>query len=285
MARRLGALTVFCTLALALAAPADATFPGRDGLIARSDTDGLHVMRPDGTHDRLVSPLGPARDPAWGPRGRRIAFSRKGSIWVVDLNRHSTRRITRGREDESPSWSSSGGAIAYSRSAPGSRGIWIVRLSDGRKRRILEGQVWDVDWAPDASWIAYVSDTLNVHLVRPNGRDAHTIVDFSNPGNEQPYADTVSWAPDAGRLAIGVLLNACTGCNEVYTVRRDGSDLTPLAYNLTGDPFWSPDGRAIAYCHVTGGASSDPRFELYALREQGEDRLGPTCGDSWQARP
>ena len=271
-------------IAATATAPAGATFSGRAGLIARGAEDGIHVMRPDGTRDRLVSRMGPARDPAWGPNGRRIAFSHAGSIWVVDLNDGSTRRVTHGRHDSSPSWSSHGGAIAYSRAAWGSRGLWTVRLSDGRKTRIVADAVDRAEWAPDGAWIAYVVD-FNVHLVRPDGGDAHRIVDFSNPGNERPYADSVSWSPDASRLAIGVLLNACTGCNGVYTVLADGSELEPVAGDLRGPPVWSPTGRAIAYCHVRGGQTDDPRYELHALTGHGERYLGPTCGDAWQALP
>ena len=269
---------------LVAAAPASATFPGRNGLIARGADDGVHVMRSDGTHDRLVSRLGPARDPAWGPAGRRIAFSHEGSIWVVNLNGGTTRRVTHGRHDSSPAWSSQGGAIAYSRSAWGSRGLWTVRLSDGRKTRIVADSVDQVDWAPDGSWIAYVVD-FNVHLVRPNGEDAHTIVDFRNPGNERPYADGLSWAPDASELAISVFLNACYGCNGVYTVRPDGSDLEPVAGDLEGAPVWSPAGRAIAYCHVSVPQTGEPEYELHALTAHGERYVGPTCGDDWQALP
>jgi len=282
MAGRLGALTIFC--ALALAAPAAATFPGRDGLIARGGDDGVHVMRPDGTHDRRVSRLGPARDPAWGPHGRRIAFSHAGSIWVVNLNDGTTRRVTRGGHASSPSWSSHGGAIAYSSWARGSQGLWTVRLSDGRKTRVVREEVNQVEWAPDGSWIAYVT-SFNVHVVRPDGEDKHTIVDFSNPDGHHPYADGLSWSPDASRLAISASLNACSGCNGVYTVRRDGSDLKPVADDLQGAPVWSPTGRALAFCHVNGGPYDDPEYELHALTAHGERHLGPICGDDWQALP
>src|SRR4051812_40445250 len=108
---------------LATAAPAAATFPGRNALVASGENDGLHVMRPDGTHDRVVSRVGPADGAAWGPRGNRIAFVHADSIWIANLGDGRTRRITHGRYDTDPSFSPGGGALAYSRSVGSSPGV------------------------------------------------------------------------------------------------------------------------------------------------------------------
>jgi hypothetical protein len=54
-----------------------------------------------------------------------------------------------------------------------------------------------------------------------------------------------------------------------------------------GRPIWSPDGTMIAYCR--SGYSSDSPYGWYAQLEaavlRGRRYLGPTCGNSWQARP
>src|SRR5689334_4230640 len=50
-----------------------------------------------------------------------------------------------------------------------------------------------------------------------------------------------NWAPDAKQIAI------VTEALTLYLMSPDGSDLKPLAYGVYSNPFWSPDGRFIAY--------------------------------------
>src|SRR5919202_2040758 len=111
---------------LITAAPASATFRGRNGLVAYGARDGVHVTRPDGKRDRVVSRVGPAGGAEWGPNGRRIAFAHAGGIWIANLNTGRTRRVTHGRYDSDPTWSPNGGAIAYARSSGSSQGVWVV---------------------------------------------------------------------------------------------------------------------------------------------------------------
>ena len=286
MARKPITLTIICALvALAAASPAGATYPGGNGLIARGDMDGVHVLRPDGTHERLVSRLGQASDASWGPHGRRIAFVHAGSVWVVNLSQGTTRRVTTGRHDLNPSFSAAGGSIAYARYDGAGPGLWVVRLSDGRKTRIVAGRIAAAEWSPDGAWIAYSADDGDAYLVRPNGSGRHKLVDFpAGPG--EPLAGWLSWAPDGSELAVDTEANsgACDGCETLYTVHADGSDLESVAKSEIGRPFWSPTGGLIAYCQ-SGYATSDGQFfeKLQAVVAHGERYLGPTCGTSWQA--
>jgi Tol biopolymer transport system component len=277
------ALTIAALALLATAAPASATFPGRDGLVAYGAMDGVHVMRPDGTRDRIASHVGPATDAAWGPKGNRIAFSRGGSIWVANLNTGTTSRLTYGQYDLDPSWSSNGGSIAYTRFHGPTPGVWRVRLSDGQKTRIVAARVGAAEWSPDGRWIAYSEG--DVHVVRPNGQDDQTLVDFPE-GPGEPLAGSLSWAPDASELAIltGADVAACDDCELLWTVNSDGSDLHQVTSRMRdlGLPFWAPDGQSISFCEFA---------ELQSVRKQqavvhhGEHYVGPTCGESWQARP
>jgi Tol biopolymer transport system component len=297
MARKPLALTIICgiaALAAAAAAPASATFPGRNGLVAYGARDGVHVVRPDGTQDRIVSRVGPASETSWGANGRRIAFSHAGSIWVAELNTGRTQRVTHGRYDFDPSFSPGGGSIAYGRYGGPKPGVWVVRLSNARKRQLFGAAVSSVEWSPDGKWIAYSlaqstgpPDDAGVHLVSPNGSRTRWIVAWPNYISGGPLAGWLSWAPDSSQLAVDTEANsgACDGCETLYTVHADGSDLEPVAREGIGAPFWSPDGKSIAFCKF-GWDSNDQFFrKLQAVVEHGEHYVGPTCGESWQARP
>jgi hypothetical protein len=100
--------------ALVASAPAHATFPGRNGLVAYGAKDGVHVMRPDGTRDRIVSRVAPATDAEWGPHGNRVVFSSRGSLYVVDVRTGTTRRLTYGKNARHPSWSPNGSSSSRS---------------------------------------------------------------------------------------------------------------------------------------------------------------------------
>jgi dipeptidyl aminopeptidase/acylaminoacyl peptidase len=112
---------------LVFAPPADAAFPGRDGLIAFARVYGtgvaqIYVMRPDGSHVRqLTHRRGGADRPGWSPDGRRIAFSGRGSngtaqVFVMRADGSGVRQITHGKDDfYAPAWSPDGRWIVATR--------------------------------------------------------------------------------------------------------------------------------------------------------------------------
>jgi Tol biopolymer transport system component len=236
--------------------------------------------------------VGPAAGAEWGPHGNRIAFTHAGSIHVVDLNAGTTRRLTFGRYDGSPSWSKNGGSIAYTRFDGPSPGIWLVRLSDGQKTRVVAGRIAYAEWAPDGRWIAYTDYDVNgssVILVRPNGQGMHAIVGFPEGGGG-PLPGGASWSPDSGKLAIVTESNsaACEGCELLWTVHSDGSDLDQATSHIGGygSPFWAPDGTSIAFCKFGyAGPNYEPFDQQQSLVFHAQRYVGPTCGTSWQARP
>lgn len=73
-----------------------------------------------------------------------------------------------------------------------------------------------------------------------------------------------NWAPDARQIAL------VTEGLSLYTMQPDGSGLRPLANGVYSNPFWSPDGRFIAYL---GGeawtAAPLPRGDLWLIPQGG----------------
>ena len=281
---------IFTALALlATAAPASATFPGRNGLVAYGAEDGVHVMRPDGTRDRIVSRKAPASGAVFGPHGNRIAFSSRGRIYMVDLGTGKTQSLTAYGSDTNPTWSSQGGRIAFIRRTDDAYEAWYVRLSDRLKDRLpIMGDTYDVEWAPDGSSLAYSGRDGDVHIAKPSGRNARTLVDFPE-GEGQPLAGSLSWAPDASELAIVTESNsgACEQCELLWTVNSDGSDLHQVTSHIRGihSPFYAPDGQSLAFCRY-GWNSADTAIvdSQQAAVHHGQHYVGPTCGESWQAR-
>ena len=135
------------------------------------DVSYLHTVDPDGTTDRRYRPastfswaprgamlayessdfpkrvyvvarsghavvLKRAAAPAWAPDGRRIAFQRRGSIYVSDAGGRRQRRVTSGM---SPSWSPDGRLIAYAGTTCGpEQGIHLIRPNGTQHKRLTD---------------------------------------------------------------------------------------------------------------------------------------------------
>ena len=80
------------------------------------------------------------RDPAFSPRGRRLAFAAGGDLWVVDADGARLRRLTGGPgRDGRPAWSPGGDAVVFASGPAGRRDLYRVR-ADGTARQQLTFQ-------------------------------------------------------------------------------------------------------------------------------------------------
>src|SRR5436190_2044687 len=71
-----------------LAAPAGATFPGKNGRIVFADAGHIGSMRSDGSDRRRLTNGAGNSDPVYSASGKRIVFSHKlGTHQVIDVMR------------------------------------------------------------------------------------------------------------------------------------------------------------------------------------------------------
>jgi TolB protein len=126
---------------------------GRIAFSTVTNTDHVFVMRADGSGARVLARRLVATGADWAPKGERIAFQADHFDAAADLHtiradgsRH--RRLTRtpGVNEQSPTWSTSGTRIAFSKS-------WnlAVMRSDGSRQRVIHsgpGDVYTPEWGP-----------------------------------------------------------------------------------------------------------------------------------------
>ncbi len=297
-ARAGGALASgLATIAIVLSAgqAAQASFPGENGLIAYPAADGIHVMRDDGTGDRLVATVANARDPAWSRDGRRIAFAADGEVFVLDLKNGRVRRVTSTAAIErEPSWSPDDKRIAFIR---GDREIWIAKTSNRKSQRLLVADDFtrSVDWSPDGSKIAFSAHDLYVVPLRHGGivRLTDEPEQTSGPnGTVHPARDVgeIDWAPDGSRLSFDEPVNApCDGCTSgIWTIRADGTQRTHLVDDRQSTAFraprWSPDGSVIAFSEFEFGG--DRRLWMVPAGGGTPTAVAPAGADTdWQPLP
>lgn len=268
---RAGALVL--AAALVSAAPAEGSYPGRNGRIAYVEsalgTRGagwgptIVSVREDGT-GRSV--LARGVNPAWSPDGRRIAYVRSSEIWTMNADGSRQRRLTRNTSwDGSPTWSPDGRSILFARGhlvvgrrAHPSSDLWVMAADGTRQRRITRTEELELDpaWSPRGDRIAFLvaPGTRSCNATRCTvGRERELWTSAPDGtrrlggglgGDLIPSAPT--WSPDGSRLAAGTRLG-------LITVAADGGD--PRLLGGGDDPAWSPDGTQLVVTDQFGRAN------------------------------
>jgi dipeptidyl aminopeptidase/acylaminoacyl peptidase len=285
----------------AVAAPAQATFPGANGKLAvvveeRGQGDyAVATVNPDGSDlSRLTSPPEIAYDPAWSADGSRIAFvahapTEQDDLFLADANGQNRVKILDAppTPPAQPSWSPDGSSVVFSYFD-----LWTIG-TDGGGLAHLFGDAGlnpsnSPDWSPDGTRIAFVRSKLDIFcdeegecyfvsrsdlwVMDSDGTDAHQLTD------DDGFDAAPSWSP-AGRR---ILFTHESGLDVIDA--EGGNRHTAVATRAFGG-VWSPDGTKIAFQGTDG---------LYVMDADGRNRSlvlgagspGPIYrAPDWQAIP
>jgi TolB protein len=202
-----------------------------------SDRDGgdfeIFVMNSDGSDvTQLTTDGGLA--PRWSPDGQRIAYTRGGSIHVINADGSDPTLVLQAGIEEGEDLCQAGGF-------PGG-------------------------WSPDGSRIVYYASSLatavgHVCTVTVDGSEVDTVVSEPPVYNVEPV-----WSPDGKLIAFRSIRD---GNHDVYVVNlEDGSEqrLTEIDA-LDIEPAWSPDGEWIVFASNRDAVSTD----IYIMRADGSD--------------
>ena len=253
----------------------------------RDGDDGVYIMEADGSGVRLLWRGARAvTDLAWSPDGSKLAVTTSGrSIWVVNVDGTDPVRVARVGAS-SLSWSADGRRIAFTSkddiwlmNADGSN----IRPLE-RTPRLSEK---DVDWKPTGGWVAFATGgyVSQVYVVRTNGtnlRNLPTIPEFwyltypdwspdgrrivltscasdtncevwvtNASGNQRVQLTKTKdrvhdvspvWSPDGRRIAFLRGDYAKSGSFEIYAMNADGTGVTRLTHNRVDETSlaWQP---------------------------------------------
>ena len=272
-------IAIACLVAAALLVPAaEATFPGRNGLIAFSSAvrnrDGkieIQVMRADGSGRRtLTHSLADDLSPAWSPDGTRIAFHRvlyygdgrfNIEIFVMRADGRNVRRLTNHfGDDQDPAWSPDGRSIAFARTFRNTRELAVMDATGGGLRVLVPGDINGApSWSPDGRRIAFERAPYGfgseIWIVRADGSGLRQLTRHRPNGPGCEVDRWPDWAPDGRTIIFGRNSGNACGQSQLYTIKPDGSRLTKLgARRLVTDvpdvpppsgARYSPDGKSI----------------------------------------
>ncbi|MBA3231281.1 MAG: CehA/McbA family metallohydrolase [Acidobacteria bacterium] len=280
-------LRVLLTFALALAVgwPLTAQWSNR---YPRMSGFGHHVYVEG--YDFPTVAAGPTY-PAAAPDGRRLAFSARGWIWILDLAEDGApgvaRRVTsRAGLDSRPAWAPDGARLAFVRDDTLDTRIVELDLASGTETTIVSTGAADLDpaYAPDGSAIYYASAAegdLDIWRLDLETKERQAVVQARGLDlRPQPAAD--------GAL---VYVAKRGGGDEIVAWRegkRQVLAIEPVA--STARPAVSPDGRRVAVTLPHAGGASlylldvagGPSIVLVDARAAGPAQ-GPPVMPAWSA--
>jgi Tol biopolymer transport system component len=311
----MNAILLRVTLALlalaALAPPAHATFPGRNGAVAfaQRTTSGdqvdppvensrLVTRRATGTRDRilvnceLTGGLPSAgncagtsyRAPSYSRDGTRIVFDAGDRIGVMAADGSGLTLLPAVTADDgNPAFAPDGRRIVFTGSNDRGTTDLYVRRVDGGTARLIVNDAGEPSWS-SRDVIAYVRSG-NIYVARPGGLHRRFVTSGVSP----------DWSPDGRRLLLVRPLARLTfdaPIGRMYQVGAHGEGLRrigPAADAL--HPAWSPEGNWIAYEVFEAGVyakklgSSAPAREIGPTQVSGESGSVASFDPAWRPLP
>jgi Tol biopolymer transport system component len=294
---------VFAALASTglVVAPAQATFPGKNGRLVFERPIGrkpvLFTVKPSGGDARRLTHTGAWAERAeWSPDGQRLAFARSEpsglptEIATMNAVGGELRVLTSfGSTSNAPTWSPEGRSAYFSlrdfpapsseEDPPPPAELYSMTQDGADQQRLTnDTQVQtDPEWSPDGSTIAYsqwravpgepgVFD-LGLWLMNRDGTNPRPLLAASAKRDIVSH----SWSPDGRRIVFELATAHPSGRSrgsrqsDIAIINADGTGMRRLTRTaaLETNPVWSPDGRRIAF---TG--------DRHATRGR-LDRLGP----------
>ena len=165
-----GATPVVDHIGASAAGPLGAFSASNNGVLAfrpgdnRSDSQLVWLDR-TGSRVGSVEDAADYSNPALSPDGARLAVgirdstTQKRDIWVFDLARNTSSRLTFDPADDlNPAWSPDGARIAFTSDRRGIRQLYAKNASGtGEDELLLDSPLADnvEDWSSDGRWIAY----------------------------------------------------------------------------------------------------------------------------------
>jgi Tol biopolymer transport system component len=218
-----------------------------------------------GTATRISGVFDDARQPAWSPDGKTIAFFgyRDGGydIWAIAPDGRNQRKLTWGPyDDREPAFSHDGARLAFSSDRQtGDYNIWILDLGSGELRQLTKdkGNDFMPAWSPDDREIAFTSlrgTDQGVHAMPVAGGAERRI-------STRGRADAPSWGPG------GQIVHHVTE-GQSARLELDGKPLTGTENAFAFRPSWTSatdffyvsDGR-IRKRSLNGGEAQTVAFQ------------------------
>jgi len=233
-------------------------FLAKNRIVYSSNVSGNWVMLVsdlDGSNAKQITFDTPGDyDPSVTPDGRYLVFAsnRSGgrSIWRMDLQSGSLKRLTEGSLDWLPHTSPDGKWVIYSSLAGGLRTIWKVGIDGGQPVRLTDQLSNQPVFSPDGKMIACLyfdqrrNSRMKIAIVPSTGGQPSTLLDL--PPSADTLITSIRWMPDGRAVAFA---DTREGVSNLWIQPLNGDPPRQLT-RFTSDRIWkfdiSADGKTIA---------------------------------------
>jgi eukaryotic-like serine/threonine-protein kinase len=181
------------------------------------------------------------------PDSRFVAASRSGDIWISDLSRGVTSRLTFDPgEETSPLWSPRGDSVAFISNRDGKKAIYRKMTNGTNPEELLfeHPQLESIEsWSPDDRFIIYTA-------AGQNGKSQNAILPITGDRKPIPLQSAFNtrqgrFSPDGRWLAY---VSDESGTDEVYLETFPaGGGRWQVSVDAGANPRWRRDGRELFY--------------------------------------
>jgi len=194
--------------------------------------------------------------PAFSPDGNQVAFviegeNRQPGIYTAFVGGEKALRLTSNPGDSSPTWSSDGTQVAFTRYSPEnhSLSITVIPALGGSERKLYtfpyrppDSTEW-INWSPSGDFLAF-EENRRVQLLSATNYTTQPLT--SPPDGSFDYAPTFS--PDGMKVAF--VRGTAGGDDDLFVVSIRGGEPKRLTFDrsaIYGPSAWTPDGHEIVF--------------------------------------
>jgi eukaryotic-like serine/threonine-protein kinase len=221
------------------------------GGILPDQQNTLVLLDRKGKAEPIASFKAPFFAPRFSPDGRQVAYASlgmEGHIWILDLNRGTSSKLTSEGLSELSVWTPDGRKVTFDLVNTGVPNIcWQPVDGSSPMEQLTRGECfqWPSTWSPDGEALAFVED----HADMETGYDIQLlhirdrkITPFLNSRFNEKYPEI---SPDGRWIAY---TSDESGRDEVYVQPFPGPGGKWQISNEGGEePLWSRDGRELFY--------------------------------------
>ena len=120
------------------------------------------------------------RAPVSGGAPSSVVSYLPGSLWPLDMSPDESELL-----------------VSKPDSKAGPRPLWVVRMSDGSRRKLADVTANEAEWSPDGKMLAYASGS-DLYLAGRDGSMPRRLTTLPGP------AEALCWSPDGKRLRLSV---------------------------------------------------------------------------------
>lgn len=185
--------------------------------------------------------------------GSKIAFTAKGTgqsaIMAMDFDGSNAYKISNNSSTNIlPSWSPSGGQIAYTSFMRSNPDLYIAPAGGGRPKQVSKqrGMNTGAAWSPDGSKIAVtLSKDGNPEIYIISANDGSIIKRLTN---DKAIDTSPTWSPNGNEIAF---VSDRNGGPQIFVMPANGGAAKQVSFNgsYNTTPTWSPKAgkRILAY--------------------------------------